>query len=205
MGKSNISYSAIVLDDKSKSKLLSFFDRIIPNDWKKVAHHMTINLGSLPEDLTTDLGKTVTLEVIGYGINDNVLAAKVDGYPSSNKNPHITIAINTNNGAKPNMAKNLDVFEAVSPFEISGVVSEIGNQVQTEDFNGFPNDVEYEKTGNEGSGVSTLEKPMSARDYSYDKGGNRTTTSTASTMLTLREQQSAIVVSKNDILRLISE
>lgn len=41
-----ISYSAVLLDEPSREKLLRAIEDKIPKDWKVLAHHMTINLGS---------------------------------------------------------------------------------------------------------------------------------------------------------------
>ena len=89
-------YSAVLLDDESRNLLLSTYQSDIPDGWKVISHHMTINFGKLMDKT----GIPVQLKVIGIGKSDKAFAVKVGGYPSANKIPHITIAINKNNGAK---------------------------------------------------------------------------------------------------------
>ena len=52
--ESKVLYSAVVLHDDSKQQLLNTFSDLIPSDWKKFAHHMTIAFGKgveNPDDL----------------------------------------------------------------------------------------------------------------------------------------------------------
>ena len=92
----NILYSAVVLDDDDKDNLIMFVDDYveIPLNWKKIAHHMTMGFKQpVPEHLRDDIGKTVQLTVKEIGVSEDAIAVKVDGYHSSNKIPHVTIAI----------------------------------------------------------------------------------------------------------------
>ena len=77
MGK--ISYSAVVLDDASHTKLLQEFADIIPNDWKKYAHHQTINMGELNPEYERYLGMKITLRAVKFGISDKAIAVQVEG------------------------------------------------------------------------------------------------------------------------------
>ena len=92
------SYSAIVLDNDSHEKLITEID--IPSGWSVIAHHMTIQFPGIPEEAKSDLGKTVILTATELGISDKAIAVKVSGYPSKNKTPHVTIAINKTNGGQ---------------------------------------------------------------------------------------------------------
>ena len=66
----------------------------IPEDWKRLAHHMTIVFKEgLPEELKDDLNKEVTLTVKTIGISDDAIAVGVEGYPSTKEISHITLAI----------------------------------------------------------------------------------------------------------------
>jgi len=118
-------FASLVLDDSSKSKLLSSVSKYIPEGWEVIAHHMTINFGKgLPEDLKTDLGKTKSITAREIGISEMAIAVKVDGYPSDNVIPHITIAINPN-GGKPVMSNDITDWKPLeSPVRLNGVVSE---------------------------------------------------------------------------------
>lgn len=118
-------FASLILDDSSKSKLLSSVSKYIPEGWKVIAHHMTINFGKgLPEDLKTDLGKTKSITAREIGISEMAIAVKVDGYPSDNEIPHVTIAINPN-GGKPVMSNDITDWKPLeAPISLNGVVSE---------------------------------------------------------------------------------
>ena len=121
-----ILYSAVVLDEQSSKRLLGEFDDSIPEGWKTFAHHMTIVFGKgLPEDLKGDLGKEVTLTVKSLGVSDKAIAVSVDGYLSSNKIPHITLAVNTSDGGKPYDSNRIENWKVVKDFTIKGVVTEV--------------------------------------------------------------------------------
>lgn len=92
----NLLYSAVVLDDDDQDNLIMFVENYvdIPLNWKKIAHHMTMGFKQpVPEHLRDDIGKTVQLTVKEIGVSEDAIAVKVDGYPTSNKIPHVTIAI----------------------------------------------------------------------------------------------------------------
>lgn len=118
-------FASLVLDDSSKSKLLSSVSKYIPEGWEVIAHHMTINFGKgLPEDLKGDLGKTKSITAREIGISEMAIAVKVDGYPSDNEIPHVTIAINPN-GGKPVMSNDITDWKPLgAPISLNGVVSE---------------------------------------------------------------------------------
>ena len=124
-----ISYSAVVLDDESRTKLIQLFTPMIPEGWDVFAHHMTIKLGKLPEesqekyDLLED--KIITLNVVDYAISSLVFAVGVEGYTSKNTKPHITIAVNRNAGGKPVMSNKLTDWKPLGfPMTLIGKVSE---------------------------------------------------------------------------------
>lgn len=121
--ESDVLYSAVVLDNGSRSALLSRLEGEIPEGWNVIAHHMTIVFGKAVPN-KEDLGKDVTLTVNELGISDMAMAVKVDGYESNNAIPHITIAVNPN-GGKPVMSNNITKWVKIKPFNIIGKVSEI--------------------------------------------------------------------------------
>ena len=123
--QSDVLYSAVVLDTASRTFLLDFVDDYIPEGWKVIAHHMTINLGELKDK--TDIGEEVTLTVTEVGLSDMAMAVKVTGYPSKNEIPHITIAINPD-GGKPAMSNQITKWRPVKTFMLNGVVTEIKKQ-----------------------------------------------------------------------------
>lgn len=121
-------YTAVMLDAKSKERLKKEFGHIVPDGWEWIGHHMTIQLGELPEVLKHEMiGERVNLNVISLGKDDKVIAVGVDGYWSKNKRPHITLAVNRSAGGKPVMS-NYIATELWEPYKmdtlLSGVVEE---------------------------------------------------------------------------------
>lgn len=124
MGK--VSYSAVVLDERSRERLLRKFEELIPKDWEILAHHMTINMGELNPEFERYLSMPVKLEAIDFAMDDKVAAIGVKGFHSQNAKPHITLAVNRNNGGKPVMSNKLTDWELLKrPYSISGKVEEI--------------------------------------------------------------------------------
>ena len=119
---SDVLYSCVLLDEKSHDLLLSTFSDKIPNNWKTIAHHMTITLGELKDK--TDIGKEINLTVTHLGWDDKVMAVLVDGYPSKKPNPHVTLAVNPD-GGKPQMSNDITNWRKVRPITLSGIVTEI--------------------------------------------------------------------------------
>jgi hypothetical protein len=123
--KKTISYSAVVLDHESSELLLNTFNGEIPDGWKKYGHHMTIALGKAVEDENL-LGSIQTLIVTQIGKSDMAVAVRVEGFPSKNKIPHVTLAVNPE-GGKPFMSNKIEEWEDIVPFEITGEVRNIYN------------------------------------------------------------------------------
>ena len=120
-------YSAVTLDDKSHELLITALKDSIPEGWKVIAHHMTITFGTpLPPHLKDDLSKNVKLTVTKIGLSDKALAVEVVGYPSKNKHPHITIAINDKHGAKAKDSNDITDWIPVTSgkIELIGTVTE---------------------------------------------------------------------------------
>ncbi len=119
-------YSAVVLDKESRSKLLSVMGTYVPDDWEKIAHHMTINMGPIKPELERYLGMTVPLRVKEIGISEKAFAVKVEGFPTTNKIPHITIAIDRKGGGKPVMSNLITDWRPIQlGFDLKGTVKEI--------------------------------------------------------------------------------
>ena len=66
----------------------------------------------------------MTLTVTELGLSDMAMAVKVEGYPSTNDVPHITVAINPNGGT-PVMSKDITKWQKMKSFNIKGRVTEI--------------------------------------------------------------------------------
>ena len=134
-GMRNISYSGIILNNKSKNKLLNIINNIfsIPEDWSIYAHHMTICLGELPTIYRDYREEEIELIVTHYGLNDKSLAVKVDGFFTlsrckdeiNNRIPHITIS--TSPGTSPKESNNIKNWIKIKPFKIKGKIMEIHN------------------------------------------------------------------------------
>lgn len=123
----NISYSAVVLDDKSRTTLIQHLQSNIPEGWEIVAHHMTINMGELHKEHERYLGMKVDLRVKTIGISDMAIAVGVEGFPSVMKIPHITVAINRKEGAKPYSSNKITNWQPVQfAIDLTGVVKELG-------------------------------------------------------------------------------
>jgi len=75
----NVSYSGIVLDERSRNKLIEVFGPTweLHDGFEPLAHHMTICMGPLPTDKKDLLGKKVELEVVAFAGDDKVKAVEV--------------------------------------------------------------------------------------------------------------------------------
>ena len=123
---SNISYSAVVLDDKSRQRLIERFKTIIPEGFEIIAHHMTINMGEIDPELEKYLGLPVRLSVNEFAIDDKVVAVGVSGFETHNSKAHITLAVNRENGGKPMMSNKLTNWQPLKrPLYITGKVTEV--------------------------------------------------------------------------------
>lgn len=121
-----ILYSAVVLDEASRLKLLTTLGGEIPTDWKVIAHHTTICFGhGLPRDMKHDLGKTIQLTVTHIGSSDMAIAVVVSGIKTDNAIPHITLAVNDKAGGKPKDSNDIKEWEAIRQIKLTGVISEI--------------------------------------------------------------------------------
>ncbi len=123
---SNVSYSAVVLDEKSRSRLIERFKSIIPSDYEIIAHHMTINMGEIDPEFERFLQLPVRLSVDDIAWDDKVMAVGVSGFESNNAKPHITLAVNRKAGGKPMMSNNLTDWEKLKkPLMLTGKVTEV--------------------------------------------------------------------------------
>lgn len=122
----NVSYSAVVLDDRSRQRLLERFGSVIPEGWEVIAHHMTINMGEIDPDLAKYWGMPVRLSVDDFAADDKVMAVGVSGFESHNAKPHITLAVNRQEGGKPVMSNHLTNWEKLKrPLLVTGKVVEV--------------------------------------------------------------------------------
>jgi hypothetical protein len=124
---SNISYSAIVLDDNSRQRLIERFKNIIPEGWDIIADHMTVNLGEIDPEYEKYLGLAVRLTVNDIAMDDKVIAIGVSsGINAHNPKAHITLAVNRTNGGKPVMSNNLTNWEKLRrPLLLRGKITQV--------------------------------------------------------------------------------
>jgi hypothetical protein len=123
---SNISYSAVVLDESSRNRLIRRFESLIPEGWEVVAHHATIKLGELDPNEKWMINEEITLSVNDFAMDDKVMAVGVSGSESHNAKPHITIAVNRQAGGKPMMSNKLIDWKKIRvPLVIRGIVTEV--------------------------------------------------------------------------------
>lgn len=121
-----ITYSAVVLDKKSQSKLKEMVSSYVPNGWEVIAHHMTINMGELKPDMKRYLGNKVKLRVKTLGMSDLVMAVGVEGFPSNNGVPHITVAVDRKGGGKPYLSNKINDWRPIQfALDLDGVVTEV--------------------------------------------------------------------------------
>jgi len=122
-----ISYSAVVLDENSRERLINRFSGMIPEGWNVIADHMTINMGEIDPDFQKYLGLPVRLVVEDIAMDNKVIAVGVSGFKTRNPKAHITLAVNRANGGKPMMSNNLTNWEKIRrPLSLTGKVTEIG-------------------------------------------------------------------------------
>lgn len=120
-----VSYSAVVLDQNSAISLIQKMKPFIPEDWKVIAHHMTIGMGELKNK--EEIDKEVELKVTGWAKDQNVLAVLVSGYDRQDGLvPHITVAVNEAGGAKPKDSNKLSGWQPLSAqINLNGIVKEV--------------------------------------------------------------------------------
>ncbi len=128
-------YTSIVLNPESTKRLVDYFNgniETIPEDWETVAHHMTINMGSMEKgplrtytlgELDDLCNKDQELKVTSYAVDDKVMAVGVDtDLPSKNKVKHITVAVNRKAGGKPFLSNDLTGWKETNGPKLYGVL-----------------------------------------------------------------------------------
>ena len=114
-------FSSIVLTKESHNELLDIFD--IPKGWKVYAHHSTIQFDGVPDEIKDKIGQKVEMTATHFGMLKNVMAVRVySEIKSKNKVPHITIAVDENNGGKPVMSNNIIEWIEIPEIKLEGIV-----------------------------------------------------------------------------------
>lgn len=120
-----MTYTALVLDPQSKAELLANFHQVVPLEWERVCHHMTINLGGAATGPAADLiGKEFEVIVKTFSQDDRVFAVGVESeVPSKNARKHITVAVNIGGGGKAKHSNELtEWIPLIKPLVLRGVV-----------------------------------------------------------------------------------
>ena len=131
IGFRNIAYSGIILDEESHNKLINLTN--IPYGWNIYAHHMTISIGELPTIYRDYRGEEIELTVTHISKTDIIIAVKVEGFFTINRNDkreiskernqHITIAIKPPNS--PKISNEIIDWKEIKPFKIKGIIKEV--------------------------------------------------------------------------------
>lgn len=142
----SISYSAIVLNEVTRSNLIAMLNNAIPAGWEVIAHHMTITMGPLVHPKESKRlkghdystfgvpGTQHSLFVTEVGLDDRAMCVKVSSpYPTQNEKKggfaHVTVAVNRAGGGKPFHSNKIppENFQSISHLGIilKGTVVEI--------------------------------------------------------------------------------
>jgi hypothetical protein len=126
MGKSSVSYSGVVLDQESHNELINLLHERFKDidDWREIAHHMTISLGPVPMKYRGLIGQDIDLTVDGIGHTSDAVAVRIDtNMEVPGTIPHVTLAVSPS--GKPVMSNNITNWQSISPFKINGKLEEI--------------------------------------------------------------------------------
>lgn len=122
LSEAPVSYTGVMLDSSSHDALLARMREHIPSGWKTYAHHMTAHMGAAKD--RGEIGKKVTLVADAWAADDKTVTVRVSGYPSKNKTPHITVAVNTGAGAKPKDSNLHTQWTVMPSLRLTGTVGE---------------------------------------------------------------------------------
>ena len=129
MEEKKVLYSAVVLNDVSRVKLINVIT--IPEGWEILCHHCTYCFGSVPPEFRSGVGKLVMLEADAYGVDpDNkAIAVRITNFsrliPGQS---HVTVAIDEQNGGKPKDSNKItDWIKLDKLIILSGTLEEITN------------------------------------------------------------------------------
>lgn len=118
----NIHYSAVVLTDKSKERIIKQFAKQIPDDYNIVVDHMLINDGEIRPDLKKFLDMPIGLSINKLGICEGFVVLDVSGFESNLDKPYILLAKNNNSSFNTN---RIEWQKLKKPMYVSGIVKEV--------------------------------------------------------------------------------
>lgn len=121
--QSDVLYSCVLLEKASQNVLFHNLEKMIPEGWIRIGHHMTITMGPLKDKSL--LGTEQLLSVTKVGISDMAMAVMVQSdIETKNEISHVTVAINPD-GGKPVMSNDITKWQDVRMFILLGKVTEI--------------------------------------------------------------------------------
>lgn len=121
--QSDVLYSCVLLEKASQNVLFHNLEKMIPEGWIRIGHHMTICMGPLKDK--SILGTEHLLTVTKVGISDMAMAVMVQSdIETKNEISHVTVAINPD-GGKPVMSNDITKWQDVRMFILLGKVTEI--------------------------------------------------------------------------------
>lgn len=127
-------YYGIFLSDAEAARLKQImWPYIKPKEgWREYIHHMTISFGEPTDDvikqyIADNMGKRITLQVIGYGQDNRAAAIQVSGSVSNNRIHHITMYVAPD--AKPvdsNRIAHWNMMPSeIGPITVTGTVGAV--------------------------------------------------------------------------------
>ena len=129
-------YTAILLNSDESKALKSSLGFLLEKDWQVYCHHVTLNMGPMSKgkNSTELLDEDVDIEFDAIGTTEFVFALRVssmktkDGTElvSTNKVPHITVAVNVLKGGKPVMSNDVRFWCPFGPKKLCGKVKQLG-------------------------------------------------------------------------------
>lgn len=135
---SSVSYSAIILDEKSKQKLYQIAKKYKKPGSKRFLDHLTLTLGPLKDPEME--GKPAKIVIEAIGVSEDAVAFKareqlrIDGATANwrslkrkgkSKFPHITAF--TFGGARPRISGRIEDFKELDrPIIVEGIVKQVG-------------------------------------------------------------------------------
>eukprot|EP01130_Rhizamoeba_saxonica_P009197 TRINITY_DN373_c3_g1_i2.p1 TRINITY_DN373_c3_g1~~TRINITY_DN373_c3_g1_i2.p1 ORF type:complete len:344 (-),score=72.29 TRINITY_DN373_c3_g1_i2:19-1050(-) len=124
----SVAYTAVFLDEDSVNLVRELYPS--HEDWRLYTEHVTICLGALSEEPSSDLylprseyiGQEVTLQGIKIGRSETAFALFIDGITVKSNKPHLTISVSPS--GRPGDSLKIIEWENIEPVTIRGVVRE---------------------------------------------------------------------------------
>jgi len=120
-------YTAAILNQHTTNELIYQFKDKVPNEWKIICHHMTINIGDLLNEFSNFTQSSGNLTCVAFGIEHDLQVAAIlveTDIPSTNTNKHITFAIGDQ--GKASFSNKIEKWELLdTPFQITADIGRV--------------------------------------------------------------------------------